>query len=165
MSPPTTWTCRPSSGWNAGCGPTRGILLLISHDRDFLDGLCTHIAHIEHEGLKTYTGNYSQFEAVRAEQLALQQAMYARQQKEISHIQSFVDRFRYKATKAKQAQSRLKMLERMVKIAPAHVDSQFHFRFHEPERQPQQLMQLENAILGYGSKRVVGELEFPPGRR
>ncbi len=140
-----------------------GILLLISHDRDFLDGLCTHIAHIEHETLKTYTGNYSQFEAVRAEQLALQQAMYTRQQKEIRHIQGFVDRFRYKASKAKQAQSRLKMLERMVKIAPAHVDSQFHFRFQEPERQPQQLLQLENATLGYGSHEVVTELRFRLG--
>jgi len=140
-----------------------GILLLISHDRDFLDGLCTHIAHIEQEGLKTYTGNYSQFEAVRAEQLALQQAMYNRQQKEIRHIQGFVDRFRYKATKAKQAQSRLKMLERMVKIAPAHVDSRFHFRFREPERQPQQLMQLEDATLGYGSETVVEVSRFRLG--
>ena len=140
-----------------------GILLLISHDRDFLDGLCTHIAHIEQECLKTYTGNYSQFEAVRAEQLALQQAMYNRQQKEIRHIQGFVDRFRYKASKAKQAQSRLKMLERMVKIAPAHVDSQFHFSFREPERQPQQLIQLENAALGYGSETVVEVSRFHLG--
>jgi len=141
----------------------QGILLLISHDRDFLDALCTHIAHIEQEALKTYTGNYSQFEAVRAEHLALQQAMYTRQQKEIRHIQSFVDRFRYKATKAKQAQSRLKMLERMVKIAPAHVDSQFHFSFKQPERQPQQLLQLEDATLGYGSTKVVGDLRFRLG--
>ncbi|MCW8926024.1 MAG: ATP-binding cassette domain-containing protein [Xanthomonadales bacterium] len=141
----------------------QGILLLISHDRDFLDGLCTHIAHIEHEELKTYTGDYSQFEAVRAEQLALQQAMYTRQQKEIRHMQGFVDRFRYKASKAKQAQSRLKMLERMVRIAPAHVDSQFHFQFQEPERQPQQLLQLEDAVLGYGSHHVVSDLRFHIG--
>ena len=140
-----------------------GILLLISHDRDFLDGLCTHIAHIEHETVKTYTGNYSQFEAVRAEQLALQQAMFVKQQKEIKHMQGFVDRFRYKATKAKQAQSRLKMLERMVKIAPAHVDSHFHFKFQAPEKQPQQLMQLENVTAGYGSTAVVSDVRLRLG--
>ncbi|MBT8074258.1 MAG: ATP-binding cassette domain-containing protein [Xanthomonadales bacterium] len=140
-----------------------GILLLISHDRDFLDGLCTHIAHIEYETVKTYTGNYSQFEAVRSEQLALQQSMFVKQQKEIKHMQSFVDRFRYKATKAKQAQSRLKMLERMVKIAPAHVDSSFHFKFQAPEKQPQQLMQLEDATAGYGSTAVVSDIRLRLG--
>ena len=140
-----------------------GILLLISHDRDFLDGLCTHIAHIEQETVKTYTGNYSQFEAVRAEQLALQQVMYTKQQKEIKHMESFVERFRYKATKAKQAQSRLKMLERMVKIAPAHVDSNFHFKFHEPDKQPQQLMQLEDATVGYGQTSVVNDIRLRLG--
>ena len=140
-----------------------GILLLISHDRDFLDGLCTHIAHIEHQSIKSYTGNYSQFEAVRAEQLALQQAMYVKQQREIKHIQSFVDRFRYKATKAKQAQSRLKMLERMTSIAPAHVDSQFHFQFEKPEKQPQQLVQLEDASVGYGDSVVVDQIRFRLG--
>jgi len=140
-----------------------GILLLISHDRDFLDGLCTHVAHIEHQTIKTYTGNYSQFEAVRAEQLALQQSMHIKQQREIKHIQSFVDRFRYKATKARQAQSRLKMLERMTQIAPAHVDSQFHFQFKEPERQPQQLIQLEDASVGYGDLTIVDQIRFRLG--
>lgn len=141
----------------------QGILLLISHDRDFLDGLCTHIAHIEHQAVKTYTGNYSQFESVRAEQLALQQAMYTKQQKEIKHIQSYVDRFRYKASKAKQAQSRLKMLERMVQIAPAHVDSQFHFKFHEPDKQPQQLLQLEDVCVGYGETAVIEDIRLRLG--
>ncbi len=126
-----------------------GIALIISHDRDFLDSLCTHIAHIEHQGIESYTGNYSQFESMRAERLSLQQAMHARQQKEIKHIQSYVDRFRYKASKAKQAQSRLKMLERMERIAPAHVDSAFRFSFLEPERQPAQLITLDRAELGY----------------
>jgi len=140
-----------------------GILLLISHDRDFLDGLCTHIAHIENQTLKTYTGNYSQFEAVRSEQLALQQVMYTKQQKEIKHMQSFVERFRYKATKAKQAQSRLKMLERMVQIAPAHVDSHFHFKFHPPDKQPQQLMQLEDATVGYGQTEIVSKIRLRLG--
>ncbi len=143
-----------------------GMVILISHDRDFLDALCTHMAHIEQQGLHNYTGNYSQFEAVRAERLALQQALFTRQQKEIKHIQSYVDRFRYKASKAKQAQSRLKMLERMEKIAPAHVDSQFRFRFLDPERQPQQLMTLDQGRLGY-AQTVLDEvrLEISAGDR
>ena len=127
----------------------RGILLLISHDRDFLDGVCTRIAHIENRAIRMYPGNYSQFERQRSEQLAQQQSMYQRQQKDIKHIQSYVDRFRYKASKARQAQSRLKMLERMTLIAPAHVDSPYRFHFMEPKKQPQHLLKLENAELGY----------------
>jgi len=126
-----------------------GILLVISHDRDFLDAVCTRIAQIENEEIHLFTGNYSQFEAQRAEHLAQQQAMYTRQQKDIKHIQSYVDRFRYKASKARQAQSRLKMLERMQKIAPAHVDSPFRFHFFEPKKQPQHLLGLTDAVLGY----------------
>lgn len=126
-----------------------GILVVISHDRDFLDQVCTRIAHIEHETMQIFTGNYSQFEALRAEQLALQQSMYSRQQKEIKHIQSYVDRFRFKASKARQAQSRLKMLERMKKIAPAHVDSPFRFHFSDPKRQPQHLLGLMDVTVGY----------------
>ena len=127
----------------------RGILLLISHDRDFLDGVCSRIAHIENLQIRLYSGSYSQFEKQRSEQLAQQQSMYQRQQKEVKHIQSYVDRFRYKASKARQAQSRLKMLERMTLIAPAHVDSPFRFHFMEPKRQPQHLLKLEDAELGY----------------
>ena len=126
-----------------------GILMVISHDRDFLDGVCTRIAHIELQGIRVYSGNYSEFEALRAEQLAQQQALFARQQKEIKHIQSYVDRFRYKASKARQAQSRLKMLERMALIAPAHVDSPFRFHFMEPKKQPQHLLRLIDAAVGY----------------
>jgi ATP-binding cassette subfamily F protein 3 len=126
-----------------------GILLLISHDRDFLDAVCNRIAHIEHERIRLYNGNYSDFELLRAESLAQQQAMFKRQQKEIRHIQSYVDRFRYKASKARQAQSRLKMLERMTLIAPAHVDSPFRFEFLEPEKQPHHLVQLEGVDAGY----------------
>ena len=140
-----------------------GILLLISHDRDFLDGLCTHIAHIEQQTIRTYTGNYSQFEAVRAEQLALQQAMYVKQQREIRHMEGFVARFRYKASKAKQAQSRLKMLERMVQIAPAHVDSNFHFKFQEPEKQPHHLVQLDDVSVGYGETEIVSHVQLRLG--
>jgi ATP-binding cassette subfamily F protein 3 len=127
-----------------------GLLLLVSHDRDFLDALSTRIAHIDQCQLRLYSGNYSDFEDQRAAQLALQQSLYRRQQLEIRHIQSYIDRFRYKASKARQAQSRLKMLERMQRIAPAHVDSPFGFRFLEPPRQPQHLATLDAATLGYG---------------
>ena len=137
-----------------------GILLVVSHDRDFLDQVCTRIAHIEHGTISLFTGNYSQFESLRAEQLAQQQAMYARQQKEIKHIQSYVDRFRYKASKARQAQSRLKMLERMEKIAPAHVDSPFRFYFIEPQKQPQHLLGLTDAAVGYGDDVVLDNIEL-----
>jgi ATP-binding cassette subfamily F protein 3 len=137
-----------------------GILLVISHDRDFLDEVCTRIAHIENSAINLFTGNYSQFEKLRAEQLALQQAMYVRQQKQIKHIQSFVDRFRYKASKARQAQSRIKMLERMEQIAPAHVDSPFRFRFMEPEKQPQQLLSLTDAVLGYDDAVILDNVNL-----
>jgi ATP-binding cassette subfamily F protein 3 len=137
-----------------------GILLIVSHDRDFLDQVCTRIAHIEYEAVHLFTGNYSQFETLRAEQLAQQQAMYTRQQKEIKHIQSYVDRFRYKASKARQAQSRLKMLERMEKIAPAHVDSPFRFHFPEPEKRPQHLLGLNDAAVGYGDDVVLDNIDL-----
>ena len=106
-----------------------GTLLLITHDRDFLDGVVNGIVHVDQQKLKAYGGNYSQFERERAQQLALQQASFAKQQRQIAHLQSFVDRFRAKATKAKQAQSRIKALERMERIAAAHVDSPFEFTF------------------------------------
>ena len=137
-----------------------GILLIVSHDRDFLDQVCTRIAHIEHEEIRLFTGNYSQFESQRAEQLAQQQAMFTRQQKEIKHIQSYVDRFRYKASKARQAQSRLKMLERMEHIAPAHVDSPFRFHFIEPKRQPQHLLGLTDASVGYGEDVILDKINL-----
>jgi len=132
----------------------QGTLLLISHDRDFLDSVMTHIIHIEHQKINLYRGNYSQFERVRAEQLAQQQVLYERQQREIKHIQSFVDRFKAKATKAKQAQSRVKTLEKMEMISQAHVDSPFHFEFHAPEKIPNPLISLEDIKLGYPSKPV-----------
>jgi len=137
-----------------------GILLLVSHDRDFLDQICTRVAHIENETIKLFTGNYSQFETLRAEQLAQQQAMYARQQKQIKHIQSYVDRFRFKASKARQAQSRLKMLERMERIAAAHVDSPFRFHFIEPKRQPQHLLGLIDASVGYGDEVILDNIDL-----
>lgn len=137
-----------------------GILLVISHDRDFLDQVCTRIAHIEHQQLHLFTGNYSQFESQRAEQLAQQQSMYTRQQKQIKHIQGYVDRFRYKASKARQAQSRLKMLERMALIAPAHVDSPFRFHFIKPKKQPQHLLGLTDVSVGYGDNTVLANINL-----
>jgi ATP-binding cassette subfamily F protein 3 len=137
-----------------------GILLVISHDRDFLDEICTRIAHIENDTVNLFTGNYSQFEALRAEQLAQQQAMFVQQQKQVKHIQSYVDRFRYKASKARQAQSRIKMLERMERIAPAHVDSPFRFHFFEPKKQPQHLLGLSEAAVGYGETVVLDNIDL-----
>jgi len=144
-----------------------GTLLLISHDRDFLNNVATHIAHIEHQRIALYTGNYTAFERIRAEHLANQQANYEKQQREIKHIQSYVDRFRAQATKAKQAQSRLKALERMEEIAPAHVDSPFHFSLLEPGKRPNTLMRLENVAAGYNDVRIIDgvDLTITPGDR
>ncbi len=144
-----------------------GTLLLISHDRDFLDRVTDHIAHIEHRGMTLYAGNYSAFETQRAAQLANQQSAYERQQREVRHIQQFVDRFRAKATKARQAQSRLKALQRMELIAPAHIDSQFHFEFPPPERLPNPLLRLENLAVGYTDRPVIKNinLNLLPGHR
>ncbi len=127
-----------------------GTLLLITHDRDFLDRVATTIVHIDSRRLTSYSGNYSQFEKERAQQLALQQATYVKQQRQIAHLTAFVDRFRAKATKAKQAQSRIKALERMERIAAAHVDSPFEFAFPPVDNAPRQLVRLEQATLAYG---------------
>lgn len=144
-----------------------GTLLLISHDRDFLDAVTTQIGHIEHNKFSLYTGNYSAFERVRAEHLANQQAQYEKQQKEVAHIRSYVDRFRAKATKAKQAQSRLKALERMELIAPAHVDSPFHFKFFTPEKTPNPLLRLHQVSAGYAKTPIISDItmNFSPGDR
>ena len=144
-----------------------GTLLLISHDRDFLDAVTSHIAHIEQDCITLYTGNYSAFEHIRAERLANQQSVYEKQQREIAHIHSYVERFRAKATKARQAQSRLKALERMELIAPAHIDSPFHFEFKPPEKTPHPLLKLEKASTGYGDKMILDgiNLNLSPGDR
>ncbi len=144
-----------------------GTLLLISHDRDFLDTITDHIVHIEQNKAEIYTGNYSAFERMRAEKLAQQQAAYQKQQREIAHIQSFVDRFKAQATKARQAQSRIKALERMELIALAHVDSPFDFSFPAPGRMPNPLLSLEKADIGYGDKIIIKQagLSISPGDR
>ncbi len=138
----------------------QGTLLLISHDRDFLDAVVGHVLHIEQQKLTLYTGNYSDFERTRTERLALQQAMFEKQQKQIAHMQSFVDRFRYKATKAKQAQSRLKALERMETIAAAQAENPFHFEFFPCQHLKHQIIELENAIIGYDDHDVFSDLSF-----
>ena len=144
-----------------------GTLLLISHDRDFLDDVADHIAHIEHNGIQLYSGNYSAFEIRRAEQLAGLQAARVRQQREIDHVQSFISRFRAQATKARQAQSRLKALARMAVIAPAHVDSPFDFEFRQPKKLPAPLLQLTDVSAGYAGKKIITEvtLSLSPGDR
>ncbi len=145
----------------------QGSLLLISHDRDFIDSVCEGIVHIEHKRLNTYKGNYSAFERQRAERLAQQQANYEKQQVRKAEINDFVRRFRAKATKAKQAQSRLKELARMEDIAPAHIDSPFDFSFPEPGKFSDPLLNLNHAHLGYGDTIIVKEvnLSIHPGSR
>lgn len=145
----------------------RGTLLLISHDREFLDAICTQIAHIEQARLTLYGGNYSTFEITRAEKLAQQQSAYEKQKREREHMQRYVDRFRAQATKARQAQSRLKALERMEVIAPAHVDSPFSFSFRDPEKMPDRLLNLSGVSVGYGDKTIIAHvrLQILPGER
>ncbi|MBT8114972.1 MAG: ATP-binding cassette domain-containing protein [Arenicella sp.] len=144
-----------------------GTLILIAHDRDFLDQLTTHTLHIENQQARLYKGNYSAFEKIRTEQLASQQTQYARQQREIEHMQDFVRRFKAKATKARQAQSRLKALERMERIVPAHVDSPFSFSIPQPEKNPSPLLSLHDASVGYNDTAVIEHIEFSmsPGDR
>ncbi len=139
----------------------QGTLLLITHDRDFLDGVVDGIVHVEDRKLVSYTGNYVQFETERAQKLALQQATWAKQQRQVAHLQSFIDRFRAKATKAKQAQSRVKALERLELIAAAHVDSPFEFAFAPVSRTGRQLVLLEGVTLGYPERPpVLPKLDF-----
>ena len=145
----------------------QGTLLLISHDRDFLDRVVTKIIHIEQQLMKVYMGNYSAFELARTEHLSHQQAAHAKQQREITHIRSFVTRFKAQATKARQAQSRIKALERMELIAPAHVESPFHFSFLPPSRLATPLLSLDRIVVGYNEQPLISEvkLSLAPGDR
>ena len=145
-----------------------GTLVLISHDRDFLDDVIEQILHIEHQQAKLYSGNYSAFERQRAEHLAQQDAQFQKQQKEVAHLTSFVDRFRAKASKAKQAQSRLKRLQKLPDLAPAHVDSQFTFSFKTPETLPYPLLALKETTCGYNPETIILRdvgLTLVPGSR
>ncbi|MDS4030309.1 MAG: ATP-binding cassette domain-containing protein, partial [Candidatus Contendobacter sp.] len=140
-----------------------GTLLLISHDRDVLDNVADRIAHIDQRRIILYPGNYTAFEEQRAARLALQQAAYEKQQREIAHLENFITRFRAKATKARQAQSRIKALERMERIAAAHVDSPFTFGFAEPERLPNPLLAVEKVAAGYGERKVLDRVNLVIG--
>lgn len=127
----------------------KGTLVLISHDRDFLDPIVNKILHIENQKLNEYTGSYSSFEVQRATKLAQQSALYRQQQQKVAHLQKYIDRFKAKASKAKQAQSRVKALERMELMAPAYVDNPFHFEFREPLALPNPLLSMEHVSAGY----------------
>ncbi|HEX3837455.1 MAG TPA: ATP-binding cassette domain-containing protein [Steroidobacteraceae bacterium] len=144
-----------------------GTLLLIAHDREFLDRICDRVVNIEHGRARAYRGNYSAFEEQRAAELAEQSALFTRQQQQIQHMEAFVQRFRAQATKARQAQSRLKALERMQRIAPAHVDSPFDFEFRQPDKLPRPLLTLENQSAGYGAQILLQgvDLTIAPGDR
>jgi ATP-binding cassette subfamily F protein 3 len=137
-----------------------GTLLVVSHDRDFLDGVVNVILHIDQKKLRRYGGNYSDFEVQRAQSIILAAGQRAKQERERAHLQSFIDRFKAKATKARQAQSRMKMLAKMEDLAPLHVTAPFSFEFREPLRAPNPLLVLEDADAGYGDKTVLRDINF-----
>ncbi|NUT83116.1 MULTISPECIES: ATP-binding cassette domain-containing protein [Pseudomonas] len=144
-----------------------GTLLLISHDRDFLDAVVDHVAHVDQRKLTLYRGGYSAFERARAERLAQQQQAYEKQQAQRAHMESYIARFKAQATKARQAQSRIKALERMEELSAAHVDSPFDFVFRESTKISSPLIDLSDARLGYGDKTVLEKvkLQLTPGAR
>jgi ATP-binding cassette, subfamily F, member 3 len=135
-----------------------GTLLVVSHDRDFLDEVVQAVVHIDTRKLRRYTGNYSSFEEQRLQTLQLAQAQYEKQERERAHLQSFIDRFRASATKARQAQSRMKMLARMEDLAPIHAAAPFSFEFREPLRAPDPLLVLEDVTAGYGDHHVLEDV-------
>lgn len=144
----------------------QGTLVVISHDRDFLDAVTGVTIHIENHKTNAYRGNYSAFERMRSERLQQQQAAFEKQQKQRAHMESFVERFRAKATKAKQAQSRLKALARLEDIAPAYVDSPFTFRFPDPDNMSSPLLSIDKAELGYADKTLLNlKMSILPGSR
>lgn len=144
-----------------------GTLVLISHDRDFLDPIINRIIHIENQQLNEYTGNYSSFEVQRAQKMMQQQAQFQKQQKQMAHMQSYIDRFRYKASKARQAQSRIKALEKMEKVLPAQFDNPFSFEFREPSALPNPILMMDNVSAGYGDHLILEKirLNLVPGSR
>src|SRR5690554_764119 len=144
-----------------------GTLIVISHDRDFLDAVVQQIVHIEHQQATTYSGNYSSFERQQAEHIAQQQAQFEKEQTQRKHLQSYIDRFRYKASKAKQAQSRIKALERLQASAPLRAASGFNFQFKPPAQLPNPLLTLEKVQAGYGANVILRDIKFNlvPGSR
>ncbi|UJW82737.1 ABC-F family ATP-binding cassette domain-containing protein [Hydrogenophaga sp. SL48] len=134
-----------------------GTMLVISHDREFLDAVTNVTVHIERAQLTRYGGNYSKFEDMRAEQMALQATAYSKQQEKVAHLQKFIDRFKAKASKAKQAQSRVKALERMEKIGPVLADADFTFEFSEPQNLPNPMLAMQDVSFGYPAPEDGGE--------
>ena len=137
-----------------------GLVLLISHDQAFLDAICGHILHIEQGKITLYTGNYSQFVRTRAERLAQEQQAYEKQQAVRSHLEDYIRRFRAKATKAKQAQSRIKQLDRMTELSPVMADSAFSFKFYEPSHMASPLISLDNATIGYDGVPMISKVNL-----
>ena len=137
-----------------------GLVLLISHDQAFLDAICGHILHIEQGKITLYTGNYSQFVRTRAERLAQEQQAYEKQQAVRSHLEGYIRRFRAKATKAKQAQSRIKQLDRMTELSPVMADSAFSFKFYEPSHMASPLISLDNATIGYDGVPMISKVNL-----
>lgn len=137
-----------------------GLIMLISHDQEFLDVVCGHILHIEHGKITLYTGNYSQFVRTRSERLAQQQQAFEKQQATRAHLEDYIRRFRAKATKAKQAQSRIKQLSRMTELAPVMADSAFSFQFYPPSHMASPLISLENASIGYDDKALITKVNL-----
>ena len=138
----------------------QGTLLLISHDRDFLDKTVDHVVFLSHQQLKLYAGNYSTFETLHANELLLQQAAHEKQQRKIAHTMEFVNRFRYKASKARQAQSRLKALARMDIVCAVQAESEFQFEFKRPEHCPNPLLTLDRASIAYGDHVVLKQVNM-----
>ncbi|HUD42383.1 MAG TPA: ATP-binding cassette domain-containing protein [Dokdonella sp.] len=132
-----------------------GTLIVVSHDREFLDAVVTHVLHLADANAEIFSGDVSHFERKRAERLIQQQALAERQQRQRAHMQSFVDRFKAKASKARQAQSRLKALERMALVAPVRVESGITFSFAEPAAVPAPLLVLDQAAVGYAGRHIV----------
>lgn len=137
-----------------------GTLLIISHDRDFLDKVVAHILHFENHTLKMYNGNYSQFEKQRAAGLLQQQALYEKQQKQLAHMQSFINRFKAKASKAKQAQSRMKAIDRLELVAAVQTESPFQFEFKKSKQLPYPLLELRHASLAYDDRVILKKLNI-----
>ncbi len=144
-----------------------GTMMVISHDREFLDAITTHTLHLEGTKATLYTGNYSTFERTRAEKMTLQAGMFAKQQKQVAHLQKFINRFRASAAKATQAQSRIKALERMELVSAVHADSEFSFSFSEPDRLPSPLVRFDDVVCGYGDKVILKNVRMliAPGER
>ncbi len=145
-------------------GKYQGTLIIVSHDREFIDSTCRRIMHIENRGIRLYTGNFTRFEQQRAQWLASRQGIHAKQRRQIEHMERFIRRFRYKASKARQAQSRIKALEKMQTVLPAHSDSPFRFSFRPCGRVSDPILKLEQVDAGYDGEKVLHQINLSLAR-